>query len=138
MLLPQDTPALINEDSNSNSATKAMEWGDYYMNEEDYAMQVGMGAGFRVRSFFVFFFFFAFCRTHGGVRIEICCDFMQEDRSEPESDSDFEYEGGRNKKKKGKAKSKDTPYNSKSGGSKKKKEAGDTPSENRKYLVGLP
>jgi len=88
-----DAPALINEDSNSNSATKAMEWGDYYMNEEDYA--------------------------------------MQEDRSEPESDSDFEYEGGRNKKKKGKAKSKDTPYNSKSGGSKKKKEAGDSTSNDR-------
>jgi len=96
-----DAPALINEDSNSNSATKAMEWGDYYMNEDDYAMQVGMGAGYR------------------------------EDRSEPESDSDFEYEGGRNKKKKGKAKSKDTPYNSKSGGSKKKKEAGDSTSNDR-------
>ena len=58
MLLLKDTPALINEDSNSNSATKAMEWGDYYMNEEDYAMQVGMGAGFRVRSFFLFSLFF--------------------------------------------------------------------------------
>ena len=54
VLLLQDTPALINEDSNSNSASKAMEWGDYYMNEEDYAMQVG--AGFRVRSFFFFSF----------------------------------------------------------------------------------
>ena len=38
-----------------------MEWGDYYMNEEDYAMQVG--AGFRVRSFFSFLFC-CFCRTH--------------------------------------------------------------------------
>ena len=76
MLLLKDTPALINEDSNSNSATKAMEWGDYYMNEEDYAMQVGMGAGFRVRSFFLFSPFFAFCRTDGREWIEICFDFM--------------------------------------------------------------
>ena len=55
-----------------------MEWGDYYMNEEDYAMQVGMGAGFRVRSFFLFFsFFVAFCRAYRRKRIDdICCDFM--------------------------------------------------------------
>ena len=57
ILFIQDAPALINEDSNSNSATKAMEWGDYYMNEDDYAMQVGMGAGYRVGRFFCFFFF---------------------------------------------------------------------------------
>ena len=44
-----------------------MEWGDYYMNEEDYAMQVGMGAGFRVRSFFfVFFFLLLFVGLVGG------------------------------------------------------------------------
>ena len=62
ILFIQDAPALINEDSNSNSATKAMEWGDYYMNEDDYAMQVGMGAGYRVGRFFCFFFLL-FLRT---------------------------------------------------------------------------
>jgi len=35
-----ENPTLINEDSNSNlSVPKGVEWGDYYMNEEDYAMQ---------------------------------------------------------------------------------------------------
>jgi len=33
-------PALVSEDSNSNlSGAKAVEWGDFYMNEEDYALQ---------------------------------------------------------------------------------------------------
>ena len=37
MVLVQDNPALVNEDSNSNSAP-VMSWGDY-MTEEDYALQ---------------------------------------------------------------------------------------------------
>jgi len=34
---PQEHPALVSEDSNSNLSQE--KWGDYYMNEEDYAMQ---------------------------------------------------------------------------------------------------
>ena len=45
-----------------------MEWGDYYMNEDDYAMQVGMGAGYRVGRFFCFFLF-AFSEDIWGTKL---------------------------------------------------------------------
>jgi len=35
--VPQEHPALVSEDSNSNLSQE--KWGDYYMNEDDYAMQ---------------------------------------------------------------------------------------------------
>ena len=34
---PAEHPALVSEDSNSNLSQE--KWGDYYMNEDDYAMQ---------------------------------------------------------------------------------------------------
>ena len=34
---PTEHPALVSEDSNSNLSQE--KWGDYYMNEDDYAMQ---------------------------------------------------------------------------------------------------
>merc|ERR1719266_2203271 len=81
-----DTPALINEDSNSNSATKAMEWGDYAMQEDRSEPE-----------------------SDSDFEYEGGRNKKKKGKAKSKDTPYNSKSGGRNKKKKGKAKSKDTP-----------------------------